>query len=109
MEQEAEKLRKKTEWKNETVTARVTSEEKEKIRKQAEKEKKSASQYMVDAALAGMERRSSKDKKRVWILINNQNILNDIFTILRDETVSEELYGKITELAEEENRLWQCL
>lgn len=102
-------MRKRTEWKDETITARVTSEEKQKIRKQAAKEKKSASQYMTDAALAGMERRSSKDKKRVQILINNQNVLNDIFTMLRDESVSEELYGKIIELAEEENRLWQCL
>lgn len=102
-------MRRKPEWKNETITVRVTSEEKQKIKKQAEKEKKSASQYMTDAALAGMERRSSKDKKRVQVLINNQNILNDIFTILQGETVSKELYGKIAELAEEENRLWQCL
>ncbi len=102
-------MRKKTEWKDETIVARVTAEEKQKIRKQAEKEKKSASQYITDAALAGMERRSSKDKKRVRTLINNQNILNEIFRMLQDESVSEELYGKIIELAEEENRLWQYL
>lgn len=102
-------MRKKIEWKDATITARVTAEEKEKIRKQAEKEKKSASQYITDAALAGMERRSSKDKKRVQTLINNQNILNDIFKMLKEEPVSEQLHEKITELAQEENRLWQYL
>lgn len=102
-------MRKRAEWKNETITARVTKEEKEKIRGQAEKEGKSASQYLVDAALEGRERRSSKDKKRVGILINNQNIFNDIFKILQDKSVPKELYEKIVELAEEDNKLWQCL
>ena len=63
-------MARKSEWKDATITARVTKEEKEKIKKRAEKEGKSASQYMTDAALAGMERRSSKDMKRVRILIN---------------------------------------
>ncbi len=102
-------MARKSEWKDATITARVTKEEKEKIKKRAEKEGKSASQYMTDAALAGMERRSSKDMKRVRILINNQNIFNDIYRILQDGSVSEELCEKIDELAEEENKLWQCL
>lgn len=102
-------MRKKTEWKDTTITARVTEEEKKKIRKQAEKEYKSASQYMLDAALAKMERRSSKDKKRAKMLANNQNVLNDIFKKLQEESVSEEFYKKIVELAEGENELWQCL
>ncbi len=102
-------MRKKTEWKDTTITARVTEEEKNKIKKQAEKERKSASQYMLDAAMAKMERRSSKDKKRVRALMDNQNTLNDIFKRLQEESVSEELYKKIVELAEGENKLWQCL
>lgn len=102
-------MRKKTEWKDETITARATAEEKKKIKKQAEKENKSASQYMLDAALAKLERRSSKDKKRVRALMDNQNILNDIFKRLQEESISEELYKKIVELAEGEYKLWQCL
>lgn len=102
-------MRKKSEWKDVTITARVSKEEKEKIKKQAEKEGKSASQYVTDAALAGRERRSSKDKKRVKVLINNQNILNDIFKMLQNGSVPEELRIKIAELAEEERKLWQCL
>ncbi|MDE7176346.1 MAG: hypothetical protein K2O59_00855 [Lachnospiraceae bacterium] len=100
---------KRADWKDVSITARVTKEEKEKIKKQAKKEGKSTSQYLTDAALAGMERRSSKDKKRAGILINSQNIFNDIFKLLQDESVPKELCEKILELAEEDNKLWQCL
>lgn len=100
---------KRADWKDVAITARVTKEEKEKIKKQAKKEGKSASQYVIDAALAGMERRSSKDKKRAGILADNQNILNDIFKLLLDESIPKELCEKIVELAEGENKLWQCL
>ena len=43
------------------------------------------------------------------MLANNQNALNDIFKKLQEESVSEEFYKKIVELAEGENELWQCL
>ncbi len=96
-------------WRDETITARVTAEEKKRIKEKAQKEGKSASLYVTDAAMAGLERRSSKDKKRVQTLINNQNILNDIFKMLQNEKVSGEFKEKIDELAEGENRLWLCL
>ncbi len=96
-------------WRDETITARVTAEEKKRIKEKARKEGKSASQYVTDTAMAGLERRSSKDKKRVNLLINKQDLLNEILEKAQEEKISGELYELITRLAEEENKLWQCL
>lgn len=95
--------------KNTTITIRVTSEEKIRIKEKAAKEGKSASEYTADAAMAGLERRRSKDKKRIIQMIENQEVINDIFKLVKEEHGQEELLEKINKLVEGENRLWQCL
>lgn len=95
--------------KDATITVRVSSEEKNKIKKKAKKENKSASEYILDAAMAGLERRNSKDKRRVVQMVRNQEILNDIFELSGTTDIATELQDKIRELMEGENGLWQCL
>lgn len=95
--------------KNATITIRVTGEEKMRIKEKAAKEGKSASEYTADAAIAGMERRRSKDKKRIVQMVKNQEMINDIFKLVKEEGCQEELVEKLNKLVEGENRLWQCL
>lgn len=95
--------------KDATITIRVTHEEKMRIKEKAEKEGKSASEYTADAAMAGLERRRSKDKKRMVQMIENQELINDIYKLVKKENGQEELLEKINKLVEGENRLWQCL
>ncbi len=95
--------------KSETITVRVTNEEKKRIKEKAMKERKKTSEYMVDAAMAGLERRSSKDKKRVMQMVKNQEMINSLFSLLKEKGASEELMENVYKLVEGENRLWQCL
>lgn len=94
--------------KDATITIRVTSEKKEKIRKKAAKKKKSTSEYVADAAMAGLESRRSKDRREVIQLVENQEILNDVFHMMMELEVPYELQDRIKDLAEGENKLWQC-
>lgn len=94
--------------KDATITVRISREEKDRIKKKAAKDNKTASEYILDAAMAGLERRSNKDKKRIMQMIENQEILNDIFEFAEKMDMPEELYAKIEELMKGENRLWQC-
>lgn len=95
--------------KDTTISVRVSYAEKDRIKKKAAKEDKTASEYMLDTAIAGLERRSSKDRKRIVQMIKNQEILNDIYEFAEKMDMPEELYAKIEELMEGENKLWQCL
>ena len=97
--------------KDATMTVRMTTEEKNRIKKKAEKEGKTASTYVTDAAMAGLERKSSKIKKSVAQMVQNQECLNEIFEKMKKMDIPDtnELYEKITELMEGENKLWECL
>lgn len=94
-----------------TMTVRMTTEEKNRIKKKAEKEGKTASTYVTDAAMAGLERKSSKIKKSVSQMVQNQECLNEIFEKMKEMDIPDtnELYEKVIELMEGENRLWECL
>ena len=97
--------------KDTTMTVRMTTEEKNRIKKKAEKEGKAASTYVTDAAMAGLERNSSKFKKFVAQMVKNQECLNAVVRKMEEMTISEnnEMYTKIAELMEGENKLWECL
>lgn len=64
---------------------------------------------MADAAIAGLERKNSRDKKWVVQMVKNQELLNDIFDLARKREVDGEFYEKLEELMKGENELWQCL
>lgn len=95
--------------KNATITVRVTEEEKRRIKEKAMKEGKKTSEYIADAAMAGLERRRSKDRKRIMQMVKNQEMINDLLNLLKEKNASEEFVEKVNKLVEGENKLWQCL
>lgn len=94
-----------------TMTIRITSKEREQIKKQAEKEGKTVSTYVAGTALAGLERNSSRIKKSLVQMVNNQETFNRLFEKVSEMGISDsdEVYLKLVELTEGENRLWECL
>lgn len=101
-------MRKSNPNKDQTICIRVSGEEKRKIREKAARESKSTSEYMADAAMAGLERRSSRKRKRIMQMVKNQETLNELFILMKEKEADRELFEKLMELVEEENRLWQC-
>lgn len=95
--------------KDKTISIRLTAEEKERIKEKAKRENKSVSEYAADAALAGLERKSSKNKKMIAQMVRNQEALNEIFEIAKETEITDGLKEKIMKLVEGENKLWQCL
>ena len=51
--------------KTEIISIRCTKTEKDLVERQANKAGKSCSQCVIDAVVAGVERRTEKDKKRI--------------------------------------------
>ena len=102
-------MRKTDIGKDETITIRVSAEEKRRIKEKARKENKSISGYVADAAMAGLERKSSRDKKWIVIMVKNQEILNDIYRMAYENELDGEVYEKLEEMMKGENELWQCL
>ena len=102
-------MRKNDISKDQTISIRVSAEEKRRIGEKAQKNNKSTSEYVADAAIAGLERKNSRDKKWVVQMVKNQELLNDIFDLARKREVDGEFYEKLEELMKGENELWQCL
>ena len=102
-------MRKTDIGKDQTISIRVSAEEKWRIKEKARKESKSTSEYVADAAMAGLERKNSKDRKRIVQMVRNQETLNDIFRLAKEMEMEGEFYKKIEELMKGENKLWQCL
>lgn len=101
-------MRKDNANKDQTICIRVSGEEKRRIKEKAAGENKSVSEYVADAAMAGLERRNSRDRKRVAELVKRQDILNGLFRLAEKTTADEELRKKLAELMEGEKKLWQC-
>ena len=93
--------------KNEIITIRCTTQEKNKIRRKAEEKNKGMGVYILDSAIAGLERRSSKDKKRVVRMIERQEKLNEIHRQLSSDSIGkQDLYELLKELIDEEKKEW---
>ena len=102
-------MRKTDMGKDQTISIRESAEEKRRIKEKARKENKSTSEYVADAAIAGLERKNSRDKKRIVQMVRNQETLNDIFRLAKEMEMEGDIYKKIEELMKGENELWQCL
>lgn len=59
--------------------------------------------------MAGLERKSSRDRKRIARMVKNQEILNDIFRMAKEKELDGEVLEKLEEMMKGENELWQCL
>ena len=95
--------------KNNVTTMRCSEEEKELITKKAKKLNKSFSQYVIDSAMAGCERKRDRDKKRLGIMMAIQEKQNEIQQYIHSKECKDEpLKEMINELLERENKLWEC-
>ena len=101
-------MRKMNPNRDQTISIRVSAEEKEKIKGIAARKKESTSEYVLGAAMAGLERRTSREKRRAAQMVKNQEILNEIFELMKEDEAEGALYKKLMELKEGENVLWQC-
>lgn len=66
------------EKKMEPIRIRCSKKEKELIKKKAMTKGKSISSYMRDCSMAGLERKSDRDRKNIKVMIANQEILNNL-------------------------------
>lgn len=84
--------------KTEFMSVRCTHKQKEVIEKRAKKIEKSLSEYMIDCAIAGTERKRNKDKKRAVKLIQKQEKINEIMRHLESKeelSASEQIIKKL--------------
>lgn len=95
--------------KTETISIRCTKTEKDLVERQANKAGKSCSQCVIDAVVAGVERRTEKDKKRIITKVQLQKKQNELQRkIKQNEFDFDTLKNEIILYFEEENKLWEC-
>lgn len=95
--------------KNMIITMRCSETEKEMINRKAFQMDKSFSQYVLDSAMAGCERKSDRDKKRLEIMMSIQEKQNEIQMYIRSKECNlETVKNMLTELQEKMNKLWEC-
>lgn len=100
----------RTSRKDKIITIRCNEKERDMLERKAKQQEKSLSEYMLDSGMAGVERRRTRDRKRVQQMIENQETLNDLFLILEDMPegqVPDEIRKKIEDTMEGEGRLWR--
>ena len=95
--------------KTEKISVRCTKREKDIVERQANKAGKSCSQCVIDAVVAGVERRTEKDKKRIIAKVQLQEKQNRLHRkIKQNEFDFDTLKAEIILYFEEENKLWEC-
>ena len=94
--------------KNCILSIRCSEDEKNLLLRSAEKRGKNISRYILDSALAGNERKSDKEKRRVVVMIENQMKCNDIYTYMESNNCSMEVLKKmVKDLLEGGGRIWE--
>ncbi len=94
--------------KNCILSIRCSEDEKNLLLRSAEKRGKNISRYILDSALAGNERKSDKEKRRVVVMIENQMKCNDIYTYMESDNCSMEVLKKmVKDLLEGGGRIWE--
>lgn len=95
--------------KNMIITMRCSEAEKEMINRKAFQMDKSFSQYVLDSAMAGCERKTDRDKKRLEIMMNIQEKQNEMQMYIRSKECDlETVKNMLIELQEKMNKLWEC-
>lgn len=94
-----------------TITIRCSKKEKELMELKAKKLGVSTSQYLLDSGIAGTERHRSKDRKRIRRMVEYDQLLNSLFSSLKEtnpncipETVKTEIDKVLMKGAE----IWRC-
>ena len=94
--------------KSNSISVRCTAKEKTILQKKANAQGKSVSEYLIDCGIAGAERRSVREKRRVSKLVENQELLNRLFDCIDRKASREEIKDIFQMLVEGEQRLWDC-
>ena len=95
--------------KNMIITMRCSETEKEMINRKAFQMDKTFSQYVLDSAMAGCERKTDRDKKRLEIMMNIQEKQNEIQMYIHSKECNlETVKNMLIELQKRMSRLWEC-
>lgn len=95
--------------KNQTMIFRCSEGEKKLINKKAKEKGKRPSQYVLDCAMAGVERKKDIDKKKLYVMMENLEKRNSFGKYLKSEECDlEKVREMYSELEEGEKRLWEC-
>lgn len=98
----------KRETKTELLTIRCTVKEKDHIRNKAKEKNINLGTYILDSAIAGLERKNYKEKKRLKRKVEMQELLNEISRKLQEDDISKgELISLLQDIIEEEKKEWQ--
>lgn len=92
------------------ISIRCSEEEKNRISNKAIKKGESVSRYMLDCAIAGLERKSPKEKKRVTRSVKQQQEFNDICDEIKNRTepfTPEEVMDIIKKIERGARDLWR--
>lgn len=98
------------EKKEANISVRCSQKEKAMIERKAKAKGKSTSAYMTDCSLAGLERKSDRNRKNITKMIVYQAKLNSLAEDLRSnqmEVSRADMLGVIKELMEGEIKLWE--
>lgn len=93
--------------KTEILSIRCTAKEKSLLERKARQKDKCISEYLIDQGIAGTERRSSKDKKRLEKMIENQEILNQLYDCINSSSSKQEMLRLLQQLTKGEFSLWE--
>ena len=92
--------------KTEIICNRCTKNEKEILERKAKSQGKSISEYIIDSALAGAERRTIKDKKRIAQMVRCQEQCNILQNCIHTDAPKQQIQKEIQKLNEEVLMLW---
>ena len=96
------------ETKSESITIRCTPKEKERIKRKAESKNINIGNYVLDSALAGLERRTTKERKRAVRMVERQEEYNHLYRKLMTNTLNEsEMRSALLEIIEREKEEWR--
>lgn len=95
---------------NQIISIRCMETDKSAIENKAKKVGKTTSEYVLDCAIAGLERRKDRDRKRVVKMIEVTELMNQICSVmekkLQDENVSD-VRNLVENMKKEVAGLWQ--
>ena len=92
--------------KTEIICNRCTKNEKEILERKAKSQGKTISEYMIDSSMAGAERRSAREKKRIAQMVRCQEQCNVLQNCILTDAPKQQIQREIQKLNEEMLMLW---
>lgn len=95
------------EIKDKYITVRCTENDKNIVIKAAKQKGKSVSELVIDSVLAGVERRTARERDRMAYLVRRQERLNRIMENLDKEVAKGTVYEELQNMAKESLKEWE--